>query len=99
VKDGLPCGAANIHDEIDSARSFSTIGALAMANAGRPNSGACQIFITVTPQKPLDGTYAIFGQVVSGQDVAESISEVPVKKERPITPVIIKSVTIERRPR
>lgn len=99
VKDGWPCGAANIHDEIDSARSFATVGALAMANAGRPNSGACQIFITVTPQKPLDGTYTIFGQVVSGQDVAEAISEVPVKKERPITPVIIKSVTIERRPR
>ena len=51
VKDGLPCGAANIHDEIDSARSFATVGALAMANAGKPNSGACQIFITVTPQK------------------------------------------------
>ncbi len=99
VKDGLPCGIPNIHDEIDSARSFATIGALAMANAGKPNSGACQIFITVTPQKPLDGTYSIFGQVVSGQDVAESISEVPVKKERPITPVIIKRVTIERRPR
>jgi peptidyl-prolyl cis-trans isomerase A (cyclophilin A) len=53
----------------------------------------------VTPQKPLDGTYTIFGQVVSGQDVAEQISEVPVKNERPVTPVIIKSVTIERRPR
>jgi peptidyl-prolyl cis-trans isomerase A (cyclophilin A) len=99
VKDGLPCGAANIHDEIDSARSFATPGALAMANAGKPNSGACQVFITVAPQKGLDGSYTLFGQVVSGQDVAESISEVPVKNERPITPVIIKTVTIERRPR
>jgi peptidyl-prolyl cis-trans isomerase A (cyclophilin A) len=99
VKDGLACGVANIHDEIDSARSFATPGALAMANAGRPNSGSCQIFITVAPQKGLDGTYTLFGQVVSGQDVAERISEVPVNKERPITPVAIRSVTIERRPR
>src|SRR6185312_12458341 len=97
VKDGLPCGPPNIHDEIDSARSFATVGALAMANAGRPNTGVCQIFITVAPQKGLDGKYAIFGQVVSGQDVADAISEVPVKKERPVTPVIIRSVTIERR--
>jgi peptidyl-prolyl cis-trans isomerase A (cyclophilin A) len=99
VKDGMPCGAANIHDEIDSARSFATAGVLAMANAGRPNTGACQIFITVAPQKGLEGTYAIFGQVVSGQEVADAISQVPVKKERPVTPVIIRSVTIERRPR
>jgi peptidyl-prolyl cis-trans isomerase A (cyclophilin A) len=99
VKDGLPCGTANIHDEIDSARSFATPGALAMANSGRPNSANCQIFITVAPQKGLDGSYTLFGQVVSGQDVAERISEVPVKNEKPITPVIIKTVTIERRPR
>jgi peptidyl-prolyl cis-trans isomerase A (cyclophilin A) len=99
VKDGLACGIASIHDETDAARSFATPGQLAMANTGRPNSASCQFFITVTPQKPLDGSYTIFGQVVSGQDVANSISEVPVKKERPVTPVIIKSVTIERRAR
>ena len=99
VKDGLPCGIASIRDEIDSARSFCSPGMLAMANTGRPNTGDCQIFITVSPQKPLDGTYTLFGQVVSGQDVADAISEVPVKKERPVTPVIIKTVTIERRPK
>jgi len=99
VKDGVPCGAANIHDEFDSARSFTTPFVLAMANAGHPNSSNCQFFITVTPQKPLDGAYTMFGQLVSGQEVATAISEVPVKKERPVTPVIIKSVTIERRPK
>jgi len=70
-----------------------------MANAGHPNSGNCQVFITVAPQKSLDGSYTLFGQVVSGQDVAERISEVPVKNERPVLPVIIKSATIERRAR
>ncbi len=99
VKEGLPCGIPYIHDEIDSARTFATPFALAMANAGRPNSGNCQIFITVAPQRPLDGNYTLFGQVVSGQDVAERISEVPVKKEKPVTPVIIRHATIERRAR
>jgi peptidyl-prolyl cis-trans isomerase A (cyclophilin A) len=99
VKEGLPCGGANIRDEIDSARSFATPFMLAMANAGHPNSGNCQIFITVAPQRPLDGSYTIFGQVVSGEDVAERISNVPVKNEKPVTPVIVKNVTIERRPR
>jgi peptidyl-prolyl cis-trans isomerase A (cyclophilin A) len=99
VKDGLACGTAYIHDEIDSARSFASPFQLAMANAGRPNSQNCQFFITVTPQKPLDGSYTIFGALVSGQDVAESISNVPVKGERPVTPGVIRSVTIERRPR
>ena len=99
IKDAYPCGAANIRDEFDTARSFATPGALAMANSGKPNSGNCQIFITVAPQKSLDGTYSLFGQVVSGQDVVERISEVPVKEEKPITPVVIKSATIERRPR
>jgi peptidyl-prolyl cis-trans isomerase A (cyclophilin A) len=99
VKDGYPCGIASIRDEIDSARSFISPGMLAMANAGRPNSASCQFFITVTPQKPMDGLYTIFGQVASGQDVADAISNVPVKGEKPVTPVIIKSVTIERRPR
>jgi len=99
VKEGLPCGTPYIHDEIDSARTFATPFALAMANAGRPDSSNCQIFITVTPQRPLDGKYTIFGQLVSGHDVAEKISEVPVKKEKPVTPVIILHATIERRPR
>jgi peptidyl-prolyl cis-trans isomerase A (cyclophilin A) len=99
IRDGYPCGAPNIRDEISFAHSFVRPGVLAMANAGRPNSGNCQVFITVTPQKLLDGTYTIFGQVVSGQDVAEKISDMPVKNERPIEPVTIRSVTIERRPR
>lgn len=99
IKDGYPCGVANIHDEFDMARSFAQPFALAMANAGHPNSGNCQVFITVAPQKSLDGSYTLFGQVVSGQDVAERISEVPVKNERPVLPVIIKSATIERRAR
>ncbi|HVY92129.1 MAG TPA: peptidylprolyl isomerase [Bryobacteraceae bacterium] len=99
VKEGLPCGIPDLHDEINPLRNFAEPGALAMANAGRPNTASCQIFITVSPQKPLNGKYTVFGHVVSGQDVVDQISQVPVKGERPVTPVVIRKVTIERRPR
>ncbi|HVW09582.1 MAG TPA: peptidylprolyl isomerase [Bryobacteraceae bacterium] len=99
VKPGLPCGIPDLRDEIDTSRTFAEAGALAMANTGKPNTASCQIFITVSPQKPLDGKYTVFGHVISGQDVANQIAEVPVKGDRPVTPVIIRKVTIERRPK
>jgi peptidyl-prolyl cis-trans isomerase A (cyclophilin A) len=42
--------------------------------------------------------FTIFGQVVAGQDVADRISRVPtVSKDKPLVPVKITSVTIERK--
>lgn len=99
LKDGYPCGIPNQRDELSTAHTFEKPGALAMANAGKPNSATCQFFITVVPQKGLESQYTLFGQVVSGQDIATQISEVPVKGEKPVTPVVIKKVTIERRPK
>jgi peptidyl-prolyl cis-trans isomerase A (cyclophilin A) len=68
-----------------------------MANTGSKNTGACQIFITVANADYLTGMYTIFGQVVSGQDVADAISKVPVSNEKPLVPVIVKAVTIQRK--
>jgi peptidyl-prolyl cis-trans isomerase A (cyclophilin A) len=99
VKEGMPCGIPNLRDEIDPSRTFAEPGVLAMANTGKPNTSTCQFFITVVPQKGLEGKYTVFGHVVSGQDVANQISQVPVKGERPVKPVVISKVTIERRPK
>jgi cyclophilin family peptidyl-prolyl cis-trans isomerase len=49
-------------------------GALSMANAGIPNSGGCQFFITYVPQHDLDGRYSVFGQLIEGMDVLESLT-------------------------
>lgn len=91
------CGVEPIPDEIDPVLKFDVPGRLAMANVGRPNTAACQIFITVAPAQHLNGTFTIFGLVSSGQDVADRISEVPVIDSRPVTPVTLNKVIIERR--
>jgi cyclophilin family peptidyl-prolyl cis-trans isomerase len=93
------CGVPPIPDEIDPALKFDLPGRLAMANIGRPDTAACQIFITVAPARHLDGTFTIFGIVTAGQDVADSISAVPVENDRPVTPVTLNKVRIERRDR
>jgi peptidyl-prolyl cis-trans isomerase A (cyclophilin A) len=93
-----PCGIPNLRDEIDPSLNFKEPGRLAMANTGSPNTGACQIFITVGTPDYLTGMYTIFGQVVSGQDVADKISQVPTAPgDKPILPVTIKTVTIQRK--
>jgi cyclophilin family peptidyl-prolyl cis-trans isomerase len=94
-----PCGIPNQRDEIDPSLDFKEPGRLAMANTGSRNSAACQIFITVGRPDYLTGTFTIFGQVVSGQDVADKISQVPtITNDKPLVPVIVKSVTIQRKP-
>ncbi len=49
-------------------------GALSMANAGIPNSGGCQFFITYVPRHDLDGRYSVFGQLIEGMNVLESLT-------------------------
>ena len=79
-----------------SPHKFDKPGKLAMANAG-PNTNGSQFFITVAPTPWLTGNHTIFGEVVEGQDVANKISLVPRgAQDKPKTPVVLKSVVIER---
>lgn len=93
-----PCGVPHLKDEIDPSLNFKEPGMLAMANTGKPNTASCQFFITVGNADYLTGMFTIFGQVVAGQEVADKISKVPVlAKDKPLVPVVIKTVSIERK--
>ncbi|MDI6715910.1 MAG: peptidylprolyl isomerase [Actinomycetota bacterium] len=48
-------------------------GTVAMARAQDPDSAGSQFYICLEPQPSLDGKYTVFGQVVEGMDVVESI--------------------------
>ena len=52
-------------------------GTLGMARSSDPNSAGSQFFITVADARFLDHQYTVFGEVVSGMDVAEKIVNLP----------------------
>jgi peptidyl-prolyl cis-trans isomerase B (cyclophilin B) len=57
-----------------------------VAAARRPSgkdTGGSQFFVCVVDQPSLKGQYTIFGEVVSGMDVVETISDTPVDGDRP----------------
>ncbi len=59
-------------DEFDPELQFDREGLLAMANRG-PNTNGGQFFITYAPTPHLTGLHTIFGEVVEGADVLNSL--------------------------
>jgi len=83
-------------DEFDPKVTFDRPGLLAMANRG-PNTNGSQFFITLDATTWLNGKHTIFGEVVEGMDVVRKIGHVKKGPEdRPLTPVVVTKVTIER---
>lgn len=81
-------------------------GAIAMARTAAPDSATAQFFINHRDNPNLDYPnpdgvgYAVFGRVVEGMDVVDTIAQVPthtvaMHANVPVDPVIIQSIRVE----
>lgn len=103
---GTGSGGKSIYDgkpyvnEIVPGLGHDSAGVVAMANRG-PNTNTSQFYITLSPVPQLDGSYTVFGKVINGMDVVNKIgnAETQPPYDRPVEPVVMEKVTIEKRPK
>lgn len=84
-------------NETSPSLTFDTAGLVAMANAGADSNGS-QFFITYVPTPQLDGSYTIFGKVISGMEVVKNLTPRDPAQNASLPPGdLITSVLIEER--
>ena len=72
-------------------------GTLSMARASDPHSAGSQFFICVAPASFLDRQYTVFGEVVSGMEVADKIISQPRdKRDNPKERIEMKVKILEK---
>lgn len=84
-------------DEIVDTLTHDSKGYLSMANAG-PGTNGSQFFVTLAETPWLDGKHTVFGKVVEGQDVVDSLGQVETgERDMPVEQIVIESLNIIRK--
>ena len=83
-------------DECSPEARHTGKGILSMANAG-PNTNGSQFFICQVPTPHLDGRHTVFGKVVEGLEVIDTIADQPTGfQDRPVNDIVLEKVEIFR---
>jgi cyclophilin family peptidyl-prolyl cis-trans isomerase len=85
---------SDIDDQFHTDLQHNRSGVLSMAKGG-DDSNDSQFFITEVPTRHLDFNHSIFGLLVEGEAVRDSISNVATNAfDRPLSDVVMESVTV-----